>query len=174
LRKAVTNVMAASPALEEIVSVKASLAAPADAPSCAGDKAPGNARASSPLDGRYEYTTTKEDLLRVGVTDAVLENYGHQVWKLRKGHFRLDQDNGPTCDTWTTGTFTVRGDTLTFRVEHAGGRAPHGTGPNSWLAKPGEVWTYGWSLYRGALKLHAVDGAISPEPNLAKPWRKLR
>jgi hypothetical protein len=131
------------------------------------------AGATSPLDGLYEFTTTKADLLRVGFDELVLENYGHHRWTLHDGRFRYDQDNGPTCSTWTTGRFSVRGHMLTFRIDDAGGRAPHGTGPDGWLAKPGEVWTYRWSLFRGLLTLHPASGEVSPEPYLSKPWRKV-
>jgi TRAP-type C4-dicarboxylate transport system substrate-binding protein len=129
---------------------------------------------ATPLDGRYEFTTTKADLDGVvPARDITVENYGRQRWTLRAGRFRFDQRNGPTCETWTTGTFTVRGHTLTFRIEDAGGRTPHGTGAGSWLPKPGEVWTYRWSLYRDRLTLRPAPGEISPEPLLAKPWRKV-
>jgi TRAP-type C4-dicarboxylate transport system substrate-binding protein len=172
LRRSLAGVVALDGALAEITRLKAALGAPAEAPACKGGTQSAAARVT-PVDGVYEFTTTKDDLRRAGFRDLVLENYGHHRWTLHDGRFRFDQDNGPTCDTWTTGTYAVDGRTLTFRVEHAGGRAPHGTGTESWLATPGEVWTYRWSLYRDTLTLAREPGAVSPEPYLAKPWRKL-
>src|SRR4051794_19556141 len=108
LRTAVAGVVGPSPVLAQITRLKTALGAPAEAPAC--KRGPTVVARSSPLDGRYEYTTTADDLRRVASDeDVILENYGHQRWTLRDGQFRQDQDNGPTCKTWMTGTFSVHG-----------------------------------------------------------------
>ena len=122
----------------------------------------------TPIDGVYEYTTTAEELRDTGSPDIVLENFGWFHWTLDSGRFEMTQKNGAS-DRWTKGTYAVRDNNVVeFTVEEFGGIAP-----NDASEKPGEVFTYTWSLYRDQLTLGAVDGAISPEPFLAKPWRRV-
>ena len=167
VRDAVEGVAPESPVLAEIEDLKTKLAAPPESPAC-GDARETGDTAASPLDGRYEFTTTKAELGRVvPPRDIVTENYGEHRWTLADGGFRMEQRNGPSSDNWTTGTFTVRGDRLILTIEDAGGKAPNGA-----LAAPGEVWTYRWSLYRDQLTLRAAPGEISPEPYRVKPWRR--
>lgn len=54
-------------------------------------------------------------------------------------------------------------------ITDGGGLAPSGA-----FAKPGELWTYSWSLYRTILSFRRVEGAVSPTPFMAKPWRRVR
>ena len=57
------------------------------------------------------------------------------------------------------------GHTLTLTVMHGGsGRA---------RTKPGERWDYRWSRYRDQLTLAPIKGKASPQPLLAKPWRRI-
>lgn len=167
LRAAVAGVAPEGQVLTEIEDLKTELAAPPESPVC-GDSGHTGAPSASPLDGRYEFTTTKAELGRVvPPRDIVTENYGEHRWTLADGRFRMEQRNGRTSDNWTTGTFTVRDDLLILTIGDAGGQAPNGA-----LAAAGEVWTYRWSLYRDQLTLRAVPGEISPEPYRVKPWRR--
>ena len=122
---------------------------------------------ATPIDGVYEFTTTAEELLAAGSATAELENYGKYRWTLDDGRFEMTQKNG-AADRWTKGTYVVREDTVEFTVEDFGGVAPNGAHETT-----GEVFTYTWSLYRDQLTLGPVEGAISPENFLAKPWTRV-
>lgn len=122
---------------------------------------------ASPIDGVYEFRTTASELRAAGSPDAVAENYGRFRWVLDSGRFEMTQQNGAS-DRWTKGTYVVRDDIVVFTIEDYGGEAP-----NDAHEKTGEVFTYTWSLYRDKLTLGAVEGAISPENFLAKPWTRV-
>jgi hypothetical protein len=49
-----------------------------------------------------------------------------------------------------------------------GGIAPHAN-----ANKPGEFFTFRWSLYRGVMTLYPVKDAVSPQSFLAKPWNRI-
>ena len=122
---------------------------------------------ASPIDGVYEFRTTASELRAAGSPDSQVENYGRFRWVLDNGRFEMTQRNGAS-DRWTKGTYVVRDDVVVFNVEDYGGRAP-----NNAHEKTGEVFTYTWSLYRDKLTLGAVEGAVSPETFLAKPWNRV-
>jgi TRAP-type C4-dicarboxylate transport system substrate-binding protein len=122
---------------------------------------------ATPIDGVYEFTTTAEELMAAGSATAELENYGKYRWTLDEGRFEMMQRNGAS-DRWTKGTYVVRDDIVEFTVEDFGGVAPNGA-----HERTGEVFTYTWSLYRDQLTLGPVEGAISPENFLAKPWTRV-
>jgi TRAP-type transport system periplasmic protein len=122
----------------------------------------------TPIDGVYEFTTTLEDLSAAGGGEtAEVENYGKFRWVLDGGGFEMTQKNGAS-DRWTKGTYVIRDKVVEFTVEDFGGVAP-----NDAHEKTGEVFTYTWSLYRDQLTLGAVEGAVSPENFLAKPWTRV-
>jgi TRAP-type C4-dicarboxylate transport system substrate-binding protein len=122
---------------------------------------------STSIDGTYEFTTTGEELTAAGSPDVVVENYGKYRWVLDGGRFQMTQKNGAS-DRWTKGTYVVREDIVEFTVEDFGGVAPNGA-----HERTGEVFTFTWSLYRDQLTLGPVEGAISPENFLAKPWTRV-
>jgi TRAP-type transport system periplasmic protein len=122
---------------------------------------------ATPIDGVYEFSTTDEELLAAGSATAELENYGRFRWTLDEGRFEMTQRNGAS-DRWTKGTYVVQDNVVVFTVEDYGGVAPNGA-----HEKTGEVLTYTWSLYRDQLTLGPVEGAISPENFLAKPWTRV-
>jgi hypothetical protein len=45
--------------------------------------------------------------------------------------------------------------------------------PDGAVNKPGEFFTFRWSLYRGVLTLSPVAGAVSRQPSMAKPWLRI-
>jgi hypothetical protein len=153
-------------AIDAITSLKSQVAVSAETPTCQSGSTSASAEAS-PIDGVYEFTTTHEELLATGSPDDFLENYGAFRWVLDGGRFEMTQKNGAS-DRWTKGSYVVRDDILEFTVEDYGGAAPDDA-----HERPGEVFTYTWSLYRDQLTLGAVEGAISPEPFLAKPWSRI-
>jgi hypothetical protein len=138
---------------------------PEPAPGCA--QVPRLARKAGPLDGVWRYTDTAADLRAAGVSqgDIVPENYGTYTMVIDRGRFAFTQEDKQAC-TWAYGTFTVKGDRFEQLVTDGGGIAPDGA-----ASKPGELYTFRWSLYRGVLTLYPVEGAASPTP--PKPWLRI-
>ncbi len=120
----------------------------------------------TPIDGTWEFTTTRAELEAAGA-DLLVENFGSFRWVLDDGKFEMTQKNGAS-DRWTKGTYVVRDDVVVFTIEDYGGEAP-----NDASEKTGEVFTYTWSLYRDKLTLGPVDGAVSPEGFASKPWTRV-
>ena len=136
------------------------------APGCGHAARPGKA---GPLDGVWQFTTTAADLRAAGVSqgDIVPENYGTYTFVIDRGRFAFTQENRQAC-TWAYGTFTVTGDRFEQLFTDGGGIAPDGA-----VNKPGEFFTFRWSLYRGMLTLYPVKGAVSPNPSVGKPWPRI-
>jgi len=138
------------------------------APGCGHTARP--AGKAGPLDGVWQFTTTLADLRALpGVSqgDIVAENYGTYTFVIDRGRFAFTQENRQAC-TWAYGTFTVTGDRFEWLFTDGGGIAPDGA-----VNKPGEFFTFRWSLYRGMLTLYPVKGAVSPNPSLGKPWPRI-
>ena len=138
------------------------------APGCGHAARP--AGKAGPLDGVWQFTTTAADLRALpGVSqgDIVPENYGTYTFVIDRGRFAFTQENRQAC-TWAYGTFTVTGDRFEWLFTDGGGIAPDGA-----VNKPGEFFTFRWSLYRGMLTLYPVKGAVSPNPSLGKPWPRI-
>jgi TRAP-type C4-dicarboxylate transport system substrate-binding protein len=132
---------------------------PEPAPGCA--QTPPLAGKAGPLDGVWRYTDTAADLRAAGVPQGDIPgNYGTFTMVIDRGRFAFTQENGQAC-TWSYGTLTVRGDRFEQLVTDGGGISPN---------KPGELFTFRWSLYRGVLTLSPVQGAVSPPPSMTKPW----
>lgn len=138
---------------------------PEPAPGCA--QAPGLAGKAGPLDGVWRYTDTAADLRAAGASqgDIVPENYGTVTMVIGHGRFADTQENRQAC-TWAYGNLVVKGHELEELVTDGGGIAPTNA-----ANKPGELFTFGWSLYRGVLTLSPVKGAVSPTP--PKPWVRI-
>ena len=141
--------------------------APEPAPGCSPAVRP--AAKAGILDGVYQFTSTPADLRAAGAqpSEVIPENYGAYTIVVDRGRFALAQQNTQAC-TWEYGTITVKGGTLQLLIINGGGLAPTGA-----LAKPGELWTYRWSLYRDVLTLRRVTGAVSPTPTMARAWRRV-
>ena len=124
---------------------------------------------SSPLDGVYRVTTTAKDLRAAGVPAGEVnpENYGTTIYVFDRARFAFTEENKDAC-IWGYGTFAVKGDQVEWRFTDGGG-----TGPNSAFNRPGEVFVFGWSLYRETLTLTPVQGAVSPGPVRVKPWQRI-
>jgi TRAP-type C4-dicarboxylate transport system substrate-binding protein len=138
------------------------------APGCGHAARP--AGKAGPLDGVWQFTTTPADLRALaGVSqgDIVPENYGTYTFVIDRGRFAFTQENRQAC-TWAYGSFTVTGDRFEWLFTDGGGIAP-----NNAFNKPGEFFTFRWSLYRGILTLYPVKGAESPNPSLGKPWPRI-
>jgi hypothetical protein len=135
---------------------------PESAPGCA--QTPPLAGTAGPLDGVWRYTDTAADLRAAGVPegDIIPGNYGTSTMVIDRGRFAATTEDQQAC-IWSYGTLTVRGHRFEELVTDGGGIPPGGP-----FAKPGELFTFGWSLYRGVLTLSPVQGAVSPAP--PKPW----
>jgi len=141
----------------------------------AAEPAPGCGHTAQPvgkaglLDGVWQFTTTLADLRAAGVSqgDIVPENYGTYTFVIDRGRFAFTQENRQAC-TWAYGSLTVKGDRFEQLFTDGGGIAPDGA-----ANKPGELFTFRWSLYRGMLTLYPVKGVVSPNPSLGKPWPRI-
>ena len=138
------------------------------APGCGHAARP--AGQAGPLDGVWQFTTTLADLRALpGVSQGLIvaENYGMYTFVIDRGRFAFTQENRQAC-TWAYGAFTVTGDRFEWLFTDGGGIAP-----DKAVNKPGEFFTFRWSLYRGMLTLYPVKGADSPNPSLGKPWPRI-
>lgn len=132
---------------------------PADAtPDCqvassvpTGSAAPTASADTSPVDGTYRSTVTKEQAAAAGGGG----NWGETVLVIDHGRFAHAGHNDRDC-TWAYGTVTLDGDTMTWNYQDGGG---HGA-----ANRPGEQLAFRWSLYRDVLSLTNAPGAISPVP----------
>lgn len=164
--------------LDQIDALKAGVAAdPSDVLDCprsdqSASQAPPDAAhaAGLAIDGNYLVKLTASDLRASGMEegDVVVENYGEFRFVFDHGHFAFTQHQSPAC-TWGYGTFTVTGDKLEMSFIDGGGIAPNHSND-----KPGEVFDYTWSSYRGAMKWSAVPDAVSPANWTYKPWQRQR
>jgi TRAP-type C4-dicarboxylate transport system substrate-binding protein len=140
---------------------------PEPAPGCAPTAQ--LADTAGPLDGVWQFTTTAADLQAAGApqSDIIPENYGTYTFVIDRGRFAFTQQNRQAC-TWAYGTFTLKGDLFEWLFTDGGGIAPDNA-----YNKPGEFFTFRWSLYRGVLTLSPVAGAVSPNPSAGKPWLRI-
>ena len=139
---------------------------PEPTPGCA--QIPRLAGKAGPLDGVWQFTSTSADLRAAGTpqSDIEPENYGTYTIVIDRGRFAFTQEDRQAC-TWGYGTFTVKGNEFDQLFTDGGGIAPDGA-----ANKPGEFFSFRWSLYRGVLTLSPVQGA-SPPNFLAKPWLRV-
>ena len=135
---------------------------PESAPGCA--QTPPLAGTAGPLDGVWRYTDTAADLRAAGVpqSNIIPGNYGTSTIVIDRGRFAATTEDQQAC-IWSYGTFAVKGNEFEQLITDGGG-IPPGVA----VAKPGEFFTFRFSLYRGVLTLFPVKGAVSPVP--PKPW----
>jgi len=157
----------------------ASKAGPEGTPDCASLPAapqtnPTPEAPASPIDGRYEMTTTRQELLDFGepADNANGSNYGTWERVFSHGRFTETQTNGLT-QTSADGTFTVVGNELEMRFE--GGE---GTGPDGHSHRRAfEVDTWTWSIFHDQLTLQWINPSLKPgqypSPVNVKPWTRI-
>jgi len=119
--------------------------------------------------GVYTVTTNRADLLKAGSPDEdVPENYGKWVYVFKGDRLAFSQENDYAC-TWAYGEVRYDGRYFDWEIIDGGAtKAPHNA-----YNKPGELFTFGMSMYRDTLTLSKKDGAISPENFLSKPWHRV-
>ena len=115
------------------------------------------ASATDAVDGTWEWSVTRTELLAAGDTPAGAGRLaGHWRLVFRKGRFELrNLDSGDVV----TGDFRVVGDRL---VAHLDGARP--TDP---------ALQYTWSIFRGRLKLGPVEGSPVAAQVVAKPLTRV-
>jgi TRAP-type transport system periplasmic protein len=152
--------------LDQIDALKAGLTPdPNDVPDCSGLTQASATEAVSPMDGSYLAKVTKSDLLGAGEPPPYdVENYGEFRFVFDRGRFAYTQQQAPAC-TWAYGTFSVTDDRLQMSFIDGGGKSP-----NDAYNKPGELFDYAWSTYKGAMKWSPVPDAVSPGGWTYKPW----
>lgn len=135
-----------------------------DAATCAGAgvQMPAIGQATA-IDGVYSYHTTLDELRAADPypADDIPENYGDFQTVFNRGLFTQAQPLGDK----EAGTFLVVGNKLTMTVTQGSGGPAHD--------RPGEVFTYYWSLYRDQLTLREVSGQVSPVGLTLRPWTRL-
>jgi TRAP-type C4-dicarboxylate transport system substrate-binding protein len=115
------------------------------------------------LDGTWRMDTSK----RAAAPDFIAENWGHWIFVFDRGRFADTQENRDAC-TWGYGTYSVRGQRMTWRFIDGGGEAPNGA-----ENKPGEEFVFGFSAFHDTLTVSPVKGAVSPLNFRDRPWRRL-
>jgi TRAP-type C4-dicarboxylate transport system substrate-binding protein len=138
--------------IDEITIMRDGIGNVADAVSpCARSSEPTKTTTVTPLDGTWEVSFTREELLAAGIADPgedIPENYGHFTLTFDRGDY---VGANTTVNVSDSGTYVVDGSTLTLKVTN------------------GEVWSMIWSVYRGQLTL---KGGI-PASLRVKPWSRV-
>jgi len=141
--------------IDEITAMRDEIGnAPDTVSACAGSSEPTKTTAVTPLDGTWEVSFTREELLAASTDpgEDIPANYGHFTLKFDRGDFEI---TAATAGGSESGTYLLNGNTLTITV--TGGCCP------------GEVWSMVWSIYRDQLTL---KGGI-PTPLRVKPWTRV-
>jgi TRAP-type transport system periplasmic protein len=115
----------------------------------------------TPVDGVWRMTSAEDDFDQAPGPS----NWGRWTYVFDRGHFAITQYNAEAC-TWGYGTYTVKGNRVTWNFDDGGGLSPDHA-----INKPGEQFTFGWSRFRDRLTLRPVPGAISPDNFRVHPLR---
>jgi TRAP-type C4-dicarboxylate transport system substrate-binding protein len=141
--------------------------APGSAP---GNGSPGAGTKTTqvtPLDGVWEVSYTRAELAAAhpDPSEVIPENYGSFTLTLRRGQSSFTRP-GAQPSPQTSGTYVVRGDTITFYQGQA-------------------VYRYQWSVYRQTLTFKKLGGQepgcslsvslgqCEPTTFVVKPWRRV-
>jgi TRAP-type C4-dicarboxylate transport system substrate-binding protein len=146
----------------------------ANLPSAALTTASSSTAAASPIDGRYEMVTSKQELIDFGepADNANGSNYGTWERVFSNGRFTETQSSGAT-QTTADGTFTVDGNVLKMIFEGGEGTGPDGHAHR----RAGEVDTWTWSIFHDQLSLQWIQPTLQPgqypSPLNVKPWTRI-
>jgi TRAP-type C4-dicarboxylate transport system substrate-binding protein len=155
--------------IAKIEAMRRKLRASPDAPRCAAPTSTAAAGAPTLLDGVWRVTTTPKDLRAAGAPEGevIPDNYGALVFVVDRDRFAFTQENHQAC-VWGYGRLKVWDHKMRLLFINGGETA--GTGAAN---RQGELFVFGWSLYREVLTLTPVPGAVSPTPVRAKPWGRV-
>jgi TRAP-type C4-dicarboxylate transport system substrate-binding protein len=151
-------------ALAEIARVRASVGTPPTHPPCR--PAPGmTAGTATPIDGVWTFESDADDLVALGWerSEVTTDNTGRYVLAFSDGRFTITNEFDGGCG-WVYGTYAVDGKYMTWEVTD-------GWGPET-ANRPGELFIYTWSRFKESLRAGRF-GSESPEPFMAKPWRRI-
>jgi TRAP-type C4-dicarboxylate transport system substrate-binding protein len=129
---------------------------PAPKPTQSTGSSPPKTTAVTPLDGAWQVTFTRDELLR-DTTDPNEDNpanYGRLTLVFHRGDFHGTNADG---STWV-GTYVVAGKEITFHV----------TAPIA-----GTIFRFTWSVYRDMLTLTKRGSGEHPTPMVVKPWTRV-
>ncbi len=133
---------------------------PAPAPSAITPRT----KAITPLDGSWEVTLTRAELMAgpgVSHDEDNPANYGHIVLEFNRGEFRMVGGDGET----NIGTYVVTGDLINFYWTGIVNNQTPGE-----IA--GEIWTLKWSIDRDSLTF-VEQTRTRPTTLLVKPWTRV-
>src|SRR5215472_8566212 len=158
----------------QIASIRQAIGGSPDALTCAAALSTGQSNTTaSPLEGTWQVTYTKQELLAAGADPTLIylseETWGHFTLTFSSGHWSLRLTGGdpavPPDYRLAYGTYAVAGDTVIF---HRRDHDYQGSGT--------EVWgPYIWSVYQGTLTFKRdgwTGGTQGPTGLVVKPWRK--
>jgi hypothetical protein len=156
--------------ISQIMAIRQGIGGSPDPLTCAPTPNTGqNSTTVSPLQGTWQATYTKQELLAAGADPTLLylseETWGHFTLTFSSGHWWLRLISGdpgvPASHRLASGTYAVTGDKIVFhRHDH------HYLGSNT------QVWgPYIWSVYRGTLTFKKAGPALMPTGLIVKPWR---
>jgi hypothetical protein len=126
---------------------------------------------ATPLDGKWEVTYTKDELIAAhpDPNEVQPENYGHYGLTFDRGDFSYEWLDGSSSSSTAPGTYVVDADTITFYLD----------GVPDW-------WKYRWSVYNGdsltfeklggyepGCSLSVSLGQCEPTGLVVKPWRRV-
>jgi TRAP-type C4-dicarboxylate transport system substrate-binding protein len=174
----VYRTLEASPAtrvfINQITAMRQAIGGSPDSLTCASARNTGqSSTAASPLEGTWQVTYTKQELLAAGADPTLIylskETWGHFTLKFSSGHWWLRLTGGdpavPPNHRLAYGTYAVAGDKVLFH-RHDQDYVGSGT----------EVWgPYIWSVYRDTLTFKRdgwTGGTQGPTGLIVKPWRK--
>jgi TRAP-type C4-dicarboxylate transport system substrate-binding protein len=160
--------------INQITAMRQAIGGSPDSLTCASARNTGqSSTAASPLEGTWQVTYTKQELLAAGADPTLIylseETWGHFTLMFSSGHWWLQLTGGdpavPPNYRLAYGTYVVAGDKVLFhRLDH------------DYLGSGTEVWgPYIWSVYRDTL-IFKRDGWTGGTQGLTglvvKPWRK--
>jgi hypothetical protein len=160
--------------INQITAMRQAIGGSPDSLTCASARNTGqSSTAASPLEGTWQVTYTKLELLAAGADPTLIylseETWGHFTLMFSSGHWWLQLTGGdpavPPNYRLAYGTYVVAGDKVLFhRLDH------------DYLGSGTEVWgPYIWSVYRDTL-IFKRDGWTGGTQGLTglvvEPWRK--
>ncbi len=136
----------------------------------AGNRPPGAGTKTTqvtPLDGVWQVTYTRDELVAAHPDrgEVTQDNYGSFTLRFHRGDVSETKAGTPP-GAQSTGTYAVRGDTITFYQAQ-------------------EVWKYKWSVYRQTLVFKKLEGQApgctpsvssgecEPTGYVVKPWQRV-
>ena len=130
-------------------------------PRCAHEGSSAAKAGSTPLEGLWETTWTRDELIAAGIAPKDAEAFrGHHTAEFADGRFRFQGDPGSGISA--TGTYTLAGDIIRLVFE---------TGVALQLGRPYEL---SWNVYRDLLTFAAVPGREALIAFLTEPYTRVR